>query len=113
MLEPPDLGDDQLVGTLEAGYGTRVAALTFLPIGNDPASWSYRVEQASGPARFLKVRAGQGMPGAAVPAHLHRHRVPNVLARCPPPAAGRSSSSTASPSPSTRCWRPPPGPTPG
>jgi spectinomycin phosphotransferase len=83
VLEPPDLGDDQLVGALEAGYGIDVAALAFLPIGNDPASWSYRVEQANGPARFLKVRAGQDMPGAAVPAHLHRHRVPNVLAPLP------------------------------
>jgi spectinomycin phosphotransferase len=80
MLEPPDLGDEQLTGALEAAYGTRVAALAFLPIGNDPASWSYRVEQAAGPARFLKIRAGRSMPGAAVPAHLRRHRVPNVLA---------------------------------
>jgi spectinomycin phosphotransferase len=86
VLEPPDLGDDQLVGALEAGYGTPVAGLAFLPIGNDPASWSYRVETASGPAWFLKVRAGQGMPGAAVPAHLHRHGVPNVLA--PRPTTG-------------------------
>ena len=86
MLEPPDVGDDQLVGALEAGYGTRVAGLAFLPVGNDPASWSYRVETASGPAWFLKVRAGQGMPGAAVPAHLHRHGVPNVLA--PRPTTG-------------------------
>jgi spectinomycin phosphotransferase len=83
VLEPPDLDHDQLVGALEAAYGIDVAALAFLPIGNDPASWSYRVEQAGGPARFLKVRAGQGMPGAAVPAHLHRHRVPNVLAPLP------------------------------
>jgi hypothetical protein len=53
MLEPPDLGDDQLIGALEAGYGTRMAGLSFLPIGNDPASWSYRVEPAAGPAREL------------------------------------------------------------
>jgi spectinomycin phosphotransferase len=83
VLEPPDLGHDQLVGALAAGYGIDVAALAFLPIGNDPASFTYRVEQAHGPARFLKVRAGQGMSGAAVPAHLHRHRVPNVLAPLP------------------------------
>jgi spectinomycin phosphotransferase len=83
MLEPPDLGGDQLTAALEAAYGTRVAGLAFLPVGNDPASWSYRVEQARGPARFLKVRAGTGMPGAAVPAHLHRQGVPNVLAPLP------------------------------
>jgi hypothetical protein len=55
------------------------------------------------------------MPGAAVPAHLHRHGVPNVLAPLltttgrPFAQLGRSPSSTASPSRSTRCWRPAPG----
>ena len=39
---------------------------------------------AGGPSWFLKVRAGAGaMPGAAVPAYLHRHGVPLVLAPRP------------------------------
>jgi spectinomycin phosphotransferase len=86
MLEPPpDLPAEAIVGTLEGGYGIRVGALTFLPIGNDPASWAYRVGTASGRDWFLKVRAG-AMPGAVVPALLHRQGVPNVLA--PLPAKG-------------------------
>jgi spectinomycin phosphotransferase len=61
-----------------------VAGLVFLPVGNDAASWAYRVEVAGGPSWFLKVRAGAGaMPGAAVPAYLHRHGVPLVLAPLP------------------------------
>jgi hypothetical protein len=76
VLEPPQLADRTIVGALRAGFGIGVAELTFLPVGNDSASWAYRVEAVAGPSYFLKVRAGTGgMPGAAVPAHLHRHGV--------------------------------------
>jgi spectinomycin phosphotransferase len=81
MHERPALADDTIVAALQASFGIRVATLVFLPIGNDSASWAYRVHAAQGPAYFLKVRAGAGpMPGAAVPSHLHRHGVPHVLA---------------------------------
>jgi spectinomycin phosphotransferase len=83
MLEPPhDLTADAIARALETGYGIRVAEVDFLPIGNDPASWAYRVGTASGRDWFLKVRAG-AMPGAVVPALLHRQGVPNVLAPLP------------------------------
>ncbi|HEX8861124.1 MAG TPA: phosphotransferase [Actinomycetes bacterium] len=86
MLEPPpDLAAEAVVRALERGYGIRVAEVEFLPIGNDPASWAYRVGTPSGRDWFLKVRAG-AMPGAVVPALLHRQGVPNVLA--PLPATG-------------------------
>ena len=84
MLEPPPLAEEAIAGALEAGFGVQVAGLVFLPVGNDAASWAYRVEVAGGPSWFLKVRAGAGaMPGAAVPAYLHRHGVPLVLAPLP------------------------------
>jgi spectinomycin phosphotransferase len=79
VREPPALAEDRIVGALEAGFGIRVAALAFLPVGNDAASWAYRVEVPRGPSLFLKVRAGPAMPGAAVPDHLQRHGVPLVL----------------------------------
>ena len=84
MLEPPALAGDTLVGALETGFGIRLVGLVFLPVGNDPASWAYRVEVAGGRSLFLKVRAGAGaMPGAAVPWYLHRHGVPLVPAPVP------------------------------
>ena len=46
MREPPDLADDAIVGALEASFGIRVRALAFLPVGNDAASWAYRVQAA-------------------------------------------------------------------
>jgi spectinomycin phosphotransferase len=84
MREPPDLADDAIVRALQTSFGLRVAALGFLPVGNDAASWAYRVQEAQGPSYFLKVRAGASpMPGAAVPSYLHRHGVPHVLGPLP------------------------------
>ena len=81
MREPPALGDDAIVGAVEASFGIRVTALAFLPVGNDAASWAYRVQAARGQAFFLKVRAGADRaPGAVVPWHLQRLGVPHVLA---------------------------------
>ena len=81
MLEPPDLADDTITTALQASFGVPAAGLVFLPVGNDAASWAYRVQVAQGPAYFLKVRAGaNSMRGATVPSYLHRHGVPNVLA---------------------------------
>ena len=84
MREPPDLTAEAIAGALQAGFGIRVAGLSFLPVGNDAGSWAYRVEEDGGPPRFLKVRSGAGaMPGAAVPAYLHRRGTPRVLAPLP------------------------------
>jgi spectinomycin phosphotransferase len=84
MREPPDLAGEAIVGALQTGFGIRVAGLSFLPVGNDADSWAFRVEAADGPDWFLKVRSGTGaMPGAAVPAYLHRRGTPGVLAPLP------------------------------
>jgi spectinomycin phosphotransferase len=81
VREPPELADDAIVGALEASFGIRVRALAFLPVGNDAASWAYRVQAARGQVYFLKVRAdADRVPGAVVPAHLQRLGVPHVLA---------------------------------
>jgi spectinomycin phosphotransferase len=94
MREPPRIADDRIIGALEAGFGLRVAVLEFLPLGNDSASWSFRVQAAQGPSYFLKVRAVPASPagggahggpvgpavGAAVPSYLHGQGAPNVLA---------------------------------
>ena len=84
MREPPDLAGEAIVGALQTGFGIRVAGLSFLPVGNDADSWAFRVQAAVGPDWFLKVRSGTGaMPGAAVPAYLHRRGTPGVLAPLP------------------------------
>jgi hypothetical protein len=74
MREPPSLADDTITTAMQASFGMSVARLVFLPVGNDAASWAYRVQVAQGPVFFLKVRAGvNSIRGAMVPSHLHRH----------------------------------------
>jgi spectinomycin phosphotransferase len=81
MRPPPDLPDGAVATALRGGFGVEAAALVPLAAGNDADSWFFRVETADGPAWFLKVRAGASPGrGAAVPALLRRHGVPNVLA---------------------------------
>jgi spectinomycin phosphotransferase len=80
MREPPPLAEGTIVAALRDEFGIGVAALEFLPVGNDAASWAFRVEAPPAPPLFLKVRAGAGaMTGAAVPDHLARQGVPLVL----------------------------------
>jgi len=80
MREPPNLDSETIVRMLDTHFNTQVAALVFLPIGDDSDSWVYRVEVAGGPTYFLKVRTDMGQaPGTAVPHYLHRHGVPHVL----------------------------------
>lgn len=81
LSRPADLPDEAISSALRAGFGIEVAALEFLPLGNDSGSWACRVEQAQGPACFLKVRVPAGdVRGAAVPAYLRRNGLPGVLA---------------------------------
>ncbi len=87
MLEPPKLTEAAITEALRAHYGLAVTVLAFLPIGNDSASFVYRVE-ADGAVCFLKVRAGAGFsaPSLAVPHYLHARGVPHIIA----PLATRS-----------------------
>lgn len=85
MLEPPDLADGAIVSALDAYYGLAVQTLTFLPVGNDAATWVYRVGAAGGGRFFLKVRAGNGFRVAslAVPHTLQQKGVAHVMAPLP------------------------------
>lgn len=84
-LEPPRIADNIIVEALEVQYDLAVVALTFLPIGNDPASWVYRVEAGEGLVFFLKVRARNGFSAASlrVPYALQQQGLPHVLAPLP------------------------------
>lgn len=90
MFEPPSLADSALLAALRAHYGIADAALTFLPIGNDAASFVYRVVAADGASYFLKARARANFSPSslAVPFFLHSQGIPHVMA--PLPAAGQA-----------------------
>ncbi len=59
MRELPKIADTTIRVALLAHCGISIAALNFLPLGNDFASAVYRVETADGAAYFLKTRTGR------------------------------------------------------
>ncbi|HEX2033044.1 MAG TPA: hypothetical protein VHS99_02570 [Chloroflexota bacterium] len=80
MLEPPDLPDETIIAAVRASYGIAVAHLTFLPLGNDSATWVYRLRAADGTVTFLKLRTG--------PADAPSYTVPRALPHDQHPSAG-------------------------
>jgi spectinomycin phosphotransferase len=63
MIEKPDIGDKEIISSLRASYGLPVTGVEFLPIGNDPSAWSYRVDTATQETYFLKIRKENSNPG--------------------------------------------------
>lgn len=73
-----------IIASVVAGYGIAIAALTFLPIGNDSLTWVYRAETADAATYLLKVRGGVAYEASAfVPRYLHDHGVTPVVAPLP------------------------------
>ncbi len=84
MLEPPAVSDEAILASVRASYGITVAGLTFLPIGDDSATWVYRLDAANGGSYFLKLRKGAANePSFVVPRHLHDQGVTHVMAALP------------------------------
>jgi spectinomycin phosphotransferase len=82
MREPPNLADTTIKAALRAHYGIALAAVTFLPLGNDSDTSVYRVEATDGTVYFLKIRNRLGFSPAslAVPRYLRDLGVPHILA---------------------------------
>jgi spectinomycin phosphotransferase len=85
MREPPRLTDAAIRAALQAHYNISITALTFLPLGNDLASFVYRVDASDGKSYFLKARAGVGFspPSLIIPRFLHQQGIPHIIAPLP------------------------------
>jgi spectinomycin phosphotransferase len=85
MREPPMLVDATLRAVLQTYYGLSISALTFLPIGNDAASFVYRVDTADGMSYFLKVRTRQGFRAASllIPRFLYEQGISHIITPIP------------------------------
>ena len=89
MRDRPDLVDDIIVATVRASYTIALDGLTFLPIGNDSATWVFRARAANGVDYFLKLRKGSANPASFhVPRYLHNHGVTCVIAALPTVTGG-------------------------
>lgn len=81
MRDDPGVSQAAIARCLEAHYGVRAEAITFLPLGFDPAAAVYEIVDAGGTSWFLKLRAGPVDEVAlAVPGALIDAGVPNILA---------------------------------
>ena len=81
MLTPPDLSSDVIAAYVRDAYGLDVTQVTFLPIGADADAAVYRLDSADGAAYFLKLRRARfDEIAVAVPAFLHEHGAPAVMA---------------------------------
>jgi spectinomycin phosphotransferase len=81
VREDPAFDPGAIAACLEARYGVRLAALTFLPIGHDLNAAVYDVAAEDGSHYFLKIRTGPIFaPALLVPRALIELGVHNVLA---------------------------------
>jgi spectinomycin phosphotransferase len=84
MLTPPDLSADAIAAHVRDAYEVDVAQVSFLPIGADADSAVYRLDANDGAAYFLKLRRARfDEIAVAVPAFLHEHGAPAVMAPLP------------------------------
>ena len=85
MLTPPNLSDDRISECLRDAYGLHIVQSSFLPLGADLNSASYRVDTRDGTPYFLKLRRSSfNEVAVTVPAYLHHVRgIPSVVAPLP------------------------------
>ena len=79
MLERPKLADETIVAAVRAHYCISIAALNFLPLGNDSYTYVYRVDTDRA-KYFLKIRSRFSPASLAVPRYFCDEGVPHILA---------------------------------
>ncbi len=79
MLEKPDIKDELIISRLQKEYRLHVTSLTFLPLGADVGSVSYRVVADDGAAYFLKLRKGFSEIVVTVPLFLKAQGIQEII----------------------------------
>jgi spectinomycin phosphotransferase len=84
MIEKPGIRDERIISVLRDHYSLAAAGLEFLPVGNDPSAWAYRVSTEDQGTYFLKIRKEISNPaGFLVPRFLQDHGIAQALAPFP------------------------------
>jgi spectinomycin phosphotransferase len=84
MIIKSPLLDEIIIAGIHEGYGLTVSELEFLPIGNDPDAWVYKVHTPGGSAYFLKVRRGDlNQPSLSIPRWLRNRGIEQIIAPLP------------------------------
>ena len=80
MLEKPLIDEDQIILCLQESYALGVVSLEFLPIGNGPNSWVYKITCDNG-KYFLKIKKGEIYePSIFIPSYLKGIGIGQVVA---------------------------------
>lgn len=81
MIEKPNISDEKIIVSLNENYSIRVNDIKFLPIGNDPSAFAYRVEAKDGNPYFLKVKKKfSNLAALFVPRFLKDNGIKQVIA---------------------------------
>ena len=81
MIEKPNISDQKIIVALNKYYSIQAREIEFLPIGNDPSAFSYRVEEKEGNLYFLKLKRNlSNLAGLFVPRFLSDNGVEQVIA---------------------------------
>ena len=80
MLDRPAIDDAAILAGLRDRFGLAVDRLSFTPLGNDSAAWTYRAGTSAGDAYFVKVRRRPRPAGVLVPQLLHDRGMAEVVA---------------------------------
>ena len=82
MLTKPALADKLIIAHLQDKYDLHVSSLTFLPLGADVGSASYRLvaDDGTAAAYFLKLRKGFREVSVAVPLFLKSQGIKEIIA---------------------------------
>src|SRR5687768_14186235 len=84
MIEKPNITDEKIIVSLSENYSIQVHDIEFLPIGNDPSAFAYRVEAKDGEWYFLKLKKDLSNPaGLFVPRFLKDNGIEQVIAPLP------------------------------
>ena len=84
MIEKPNIHDEKLIAALHEYYSIQASEIEFLPIGNDPSAFAYRVEAKNGDLYFLKLKRNLSNPaGLFVPRFLNDSGIKQVVAPLP------------------------------
>lgn len=81
MLKSSPLTDTLITETLLTHYGLSIQSLSFLPIGNDSATFVYRVVASDDTRYFLKVRIRKGFneSSISIPRFLFEQGTPHIV----------------------------------
>lgn len=83
MIDKPDIKNEKIIVALHENYSIQVREIEFLPIGNDPSTWAYRVSTET-QNFFLKIRKEiSNRAGFLVPRFLQDHGIAQVLVPLP------------------------------